>query len=148
MASRRKSWTTKMLDGRMPEVRIVREAYAGMARGSRMLISSPTEIAAYLRTIPAGESRSVVQLRADLARVHGADGTCPLTTGIFMRIVAEAAWEELQAGADPGEITPFWRVIAPDSRLAHKLACGADFIAGMRLNEQAAHMPYAIAAAR
>ena len=82
---------------------------------------------------------------ADLARVHGADRTCPLTTGIFLRIVAEAAWEELQAGADPGAITPFWRVIAPDSSLARKLACGTDFIAGMRLYEQASHRAQAAA---
>ena len=110
-----------------------------------MLISSPTEIAAYLRTVPSGATRTPAELRTDLARVHGADRTCPLTTGIFLRIVAEAAWEELQAGADPGAITPFWRVIAPDSSLARKLACGTDFIAGMRLYEQASHRAQAAA---
>lgn len=56
----------------------------------------------------------------------------PLTTGIFLRIVAEAAWEQLQAGKSRSEVAPFWRVIDPDSKAARKLPCGAEFIVRQR----------------
>ena len=42
-----------------------------------------------------------------LAHWHNADVTCPLVTGIFLRIVAEAAEEERLAGKSA--ITPYWR---------------------------------------
>jgi hypothetical protein len=38
-------------------------------------------------------------LRRELAQVHGADATCPVSTAIFPRVVAEAAWDDVQAGA-------------------------------------------------
>jgi hypothetical protein len=51
-----------------------------------------------------------------------------VTTGIFLRIVAEANYEKLGQGKTPEEITPFWRVIAPDSALARKLSFGPEFL--------------------
>jgi hypothetical protein len=83
-----------------------------------------------IRAIPAGRTHNPVALRADLARENGAVATCPTSTAIFLRIVAERALERL--GDDP---TPFWRVIAPDSLLARKLSCGPDFIRHRRALE-------------
>ena len=59
---------------------------------------------------------------------HNADYTCPVTTGIFLRIVAEANYEKWQQGKALEEITPFWRVIEPNSALAKKLTFGQDFL--------------------
>ena len=50
-------------------------------------------------------------------------------TGIFLRIVSEASYEEYDNGIDLNTITPFWRMVNPNSKLAGKLACGIDFIA-------------------
>ena len=61
-----------------------------------------------------------------------ADKTCPVTTGIFLRIVSEASFEELKAGNDIEEVTPFWRIVNPKSKLAEKLECGIDFIEKQR----------------
>ncbi|MCC5928875.1 MAG: hypothetical protein JJU28_06490 [Cyclobacteriaceae bacterium] len=66
---------------------------------------------------------------------HGADYTCPVTTGIFLRIVAEAAYEELQNGKNQEEIIPFWRVIDPKSALAKKLSFGQELLLEMREKE-------------
>ena len=44
--------------------------------------------------------------------------TCPITTGIFVRICAEAAEEEKKLGKK--KITPWWRVINPDGSLNKK----------------------------
>ena len=68
-------------------------------------------------------------MRDDLAKDYQADKTCPVTTGIFLRIVSEASYEEYNAGIDLDAITPFWRMVNPNSKLAEKLACGIDFIA-------------------
>lgn len=137
MPSRKKSWNERMVGGRPPEVKRLDVGFAGLRPGTTMLVSSPGEIAAYLRMIPAGQTRSVADMRADLAQTHGADATCPASTPIFLRVVAEAAWEELEAGSSPSLVAPFWRVIEPESRLAQKLTCGAGFVAAMREREQA-----------
>lgn len=67
-----------------------------------------------------------------MATRHAADATCPASTGIFLRIVAERACEQMADGRGPSEVTPFWRVIEPGSALAAKLSCGTEFVATQR----------------
>lgn len=55
--------------------------------------------------------------------------------GIFLRIVAEAALEELAAGTPEDRITPFWRVLDENSVTAGKIRGGAEFIRRMRERE-------------
>ena len=80
----------------------------------------------------AGRCGPVQPLRHELAQAHGADATCPVSTAIFLRVVAEAAWDERQAGARAAEVAPFRRVIAPDAPLAKKLRRGLQWIAQQR----------------
>jgi hypothetical protein len=100
-----------------------------------MLVSSPREIDDCLRTVRKGQSKSIVELRAELAYKHQADATCPVSTAIFLRIVAEASFEAIGRGATLTEVTPFWRVVEPDSPLAKKLSCGPAFIVAQRKRE-------------
>ena len=74
-------------------------------------------------------------MRDDLAKKHNADKTCPVTTGIFLRIVSEASYEEYQSGDDLETIAPFWRIVKLNSKLAGKLACGVDLIAKRHTEE-------------
>lgn len=131
------TWNDKLRCSKAPEVKRLDKALAGMPKGSRMLIASPAIIDAYVRSIPSGRTVTVKAMRDTLASRHKAEQTCPVTTGIFLRIVAEAAWERHLAGESLQTITPFWRVIEPDSPLAAKLACGAEFIAQQRKSETA-----------
>ena len=62
----------------------------------------------------------VETLRNDLAIEYGADFTCPMNTGIFLRIVAEYNFEKLNKKGT--EISPFWRIIDPNSRLSDRLS--------------------------
>ena len=94
-----------------------------------MLIASPPIIDGYVKSILYGEFVEPVKMRDDLAKDYQADKTCPVTTGIFLRIVSEASYEEYDNGIDLNAITPFWRMVNPNSKLAGKLACGIDFIA-------------------
>lgn len=76
-------------------------------------------------------------LRHALAQAQAADATCPVSTAIFLRVVAEAARDEMQAGARAAEVAPFWRVIEPESPLAKKLRCGPQWTAQQRAAESA-----------
>jgi hypothetical protein len=93
-----------------------------------MLIATPKIIDKYIQEIGFGKRINIKTLRKDLAIAHNADYTCPVTTGIFLRIVAEANYEKLQQGKRFKEITPFWRAIEPNSALAKKLTFGQDFL--------------------
>ncbi len=115
------------------EIVTIDKPMPGLETGSKLLISTPAEIDAWVRAIPAGETRTVADLRRDLAQRHGADSTCALTTGIFLRIVSELALERLAAG-EP-EVTPFWRIVEPGSTLAKKLLNGPAFISTRRALE-------------
>src|SRR5215469_3694856 len=83
-----------------------------------MLIPKPLDVDALIRKIPKGKLATVGQIREELARRCKANVTCPLTTGIFVRIAAEAAEEERRSGKK--SITPYWRVLSPEGRLNAK----------------------------
>jgi len=86
-----------------------------------------------MRSIERGKLATVGQIRERLAEDFHADFTCPLTTGIFIRIAAEAAEEDLGRGEK--EITPYWRVIKADGSLNEKLPGGTEAQAA-RLREE------------
>ncbi len=60
-----------------------------------MLIATPLIVEAYIKNIPEGVHTSLQQMRKDLAATYNADYSCPITSGIFLRIVAEKSYEEL-----------------------------------------------------
>ncbi len=133
-----KTWNEKLAGGKVPHVVVLDKPFAGVPAGARLFIASPCLLNERIRDVPAGTSIDPVALRAELATRHGADATCPVSTAIFLRIVAEAALEEIAKGRPPAEVTPFWRVIAPGSSIAGKLSCGDDFISIMRSMESQA----------
>lgn len=89
-----------------------------------MLISSPLEVESIVRGIRKGRTMTMGKLRGTLAARHGADYTCPLTTGIFLRIVAEAAEEERVSGRS--RVVPWWRVVRDNGSLNDRLPGGID----------------------
>jgi alkylated DNA nucleotide flippase Atl1 len=91
---------------------------------SKMLIPSPTEVEECIRAVPEGEVTTVTRIRDILARKHAVEVVCPLTTGIFLRIAAEAAEEDARAGH--AEITPYWRVVKEDGSLYDKFPGGVE----------------------
>jgi hypothetical protein len=111
--------------------------FAGIGSGTLMHIASPGAIANYCQRVPAGETRTIERMRHELARAAGAQATCPVTTAIYLRIVAEAALMDMAEGKAVAEVVPFWRVVAPDSKVAGRLSCERDFIAQLRGAEAA-----------
>ena len=110
----RTTWTAKLRPDLVPA--LVRE------RRGRMLVPTPMLVARALRRVPPGRLITPAQLRARLARGAGADLTCPMTTGIYLNIIAGATEEALDAGRRP--VAPYWRVIDEAGRLPPKFPPG------------------------
>jgi hypothetical protein len=135
MARTRKSWREKRehtVPG-LPKVCEVPDKWVKMMGGRRILVPTPKLVDEYVRTVPARRLVTVGQIRRRLAEPFQADSTCPLTTGIFLRIISEAAEEDRQAGANP--ITPYWRVVKDDGSLNPKFPGGVEAQA-QRLREE------------
>src|SRR5579884_926342 len=111
----RKTWREKMDNPNLPKlVDIPAKMQKRLGTGT-MLVPHPREVEAFIRGVPEGRVVTTSTIRSALAAQHGADTTCPLTTGIFVWIAAEAAEESARAGAE--DITPYWRVVKDDGSL-------------------------------
>lgn len=100
-----------------------------LGRG-KMLIPRPLDVDALIRKVGRGKLVTQEQIRERLAKDFKVDVTCPITTGIFVRIAAEAAEEDSRSGRE--EITPYWRVVKRDGGLNPKFPGGVE--------AQAAHL--------
>ena len=123
-----KSWTEKLNVNKDPKVIRMEESFSDIPADSMMLVATPALVDDYIRKIPKGKMVDMKTLRKDLAADFHADNSCPLSTAICVRIAAEAAFEQFISGRKLEEITPFWRVIQPGSKMASKLTFGEEFL--------------------
>ena len=130
-----KSWIDKRDCEKSFKIKTIDKKFADIKEGSKMFIATPLIIDEYVKQIPFGKSTQLTTMRDNLAIKYKADKTCPVTTGIFLRIVSEASYMELKQGKGIDEVTPFWRIVNPNSKLANKLECGIQFIEKQRENE-------------
>jgi len=132
----KKTWAMKINDpNKVHQLQRLNFDFSDMHKGDLMLIATPKIVDTYIREIPKGKSVTLVAMRRDLAFQYGADNTCPLTTGIFLRIVSEAAHEAFRKGTSLSKITPFWRVVETRSPMNKKLTFGTLFVASQRKRE-------------
>lgn len=134
-AYKRKTWIEKRDLDKKAVVKQLDKDFADMQAGEKMLIATPQIVDDYIREIPRGTESSLTQMRKDLADLYGADKTCPVTSGIFLRIVAEAAYEEYEEGKALRNICPFWRIINEKAPVAKKLSFGTSFLIEQRRKE-------------
>jgi hypothetical protein len=139
MAYVRKTWVEKLHNKNPDKVEVLDKKFADIPAGASMYIATPEIVDAYIRHIPPGTHTSLQQMRKDLAAEHNAEYCCPITAGIFLRIVAEAAYEEYASGKPLKKITPFWRMIDSKTPAAKKLTFGTDFVREQRKKEGLAY---------
>ena len=130
-----KSWKQKHASAKPAHVVTLEKSFAGVPAGARLLIPDPALVERHVRGVPPGERMDIAEIRARMAAERGADATCPVTTSIHLRIVAELAVEAAEAGMPDEELAPFWRVVPPEAALAKKLSCGSEFIRRRRAAE-------------
>jgi hypothetical protein len=131
-----KTWTEKLQAAKVAKVKRIDIDFADIPAGSNMFIATPQIVNDYIKQIPKGKSVTLKAIRKDLAVENNADYTCPVSTGIFLRIVAEASYEQYLTSKSTKGIAPFWRVVAPNSPLAKKLSFGQDFLIAQRKVEK------------
>jgi hypothetical protein len=115
-------WRSKLEDSSHSKIVDVPPSMTKRLGGGTMLIPKPLDIDALIRKVKKGKLVTASAIRSKLARDNSVDVTCPLTTGIFIRIVAEAAEDDLHNGAK--RVTPYWRVVRDDGSLIGKFPGG------------------------
>ena len=89
-----------------------------------VVIPDPMEVDEMMRSVPRGKLTTINQIRARLAKKHGASIGCPITTGIFAGIAARAAEEDAAEGKK--DITPYWRTLKVGGVLNDKYPGGVE----------------------
>ncbi len=121
----KKSWQEKMKKPAEVQIKEAPEKWRERY-GETMLIPTPMEIKAVVEKIPEGKLSTVGEIRKYLAKKFDVDFACPLTTGIFLRIVAEAVEENRENGI--ADNTPYWRVIKDDGSLNQKFTKQQEYL--------------------
>ena len=123
-----KTWIEKREVEKQHQVKVNPQTFADMPAGCMMLIPTPKIVDKYVKQINKGSFFYSKDLRKKMALDYKSDNSCPLVTGISLRIISEAAYEEYEFGTKIEDITPFWRAVESFSKLANKLTSGVDFI--------------------
>jgi hypothetical protein len=126
MTKKRKTWREKLENPPegLPKVVEGPEKWKKTFGGTRVLVPTPLLVDKVIRTAGKGKLITVNQIREKLAQEFKADSTCQITTGIFIRICAEVAEEDIQSGKK--NVTPYWRVLKSDGSLNPKYPGGID----------------------
>ena len=94
----KKSWIDKFNQPREKMIKVLDTNFSDMKVGEKMLIATPKIIDEYINQVPKSYTVDMKTMRKDLALTHQAEVTCPVTTGIFLRIVSEVSYENIIQG--------------------------------------------------
>jgi hypothetical protein len=124
-AKAKKSWQEKLLDGKgLPKVGKIEGKMSAKWGTGTMVVPAPVEVDELMGRVPKGKVTTIHELRQALARKHGVDVACPITTGIFAWIAAHAAAEAQAAGKK--RVTPWWRTLKSGGELNPKYPGGLE----------------------
>lgn len=122
---RKKTWREKLHDSKdLPRVEVITEKMSKRWGTGTLVIPAPIEVDEVMKKVPRGKIVTINEIRRVLAKKHGATIGCPLTTGMFARIAAEAAMEEAAEGRK--RITPYWRTLKSGGELNPKYPGGIE----------------------
>ena len=124
----KKTWVEKLNCEPTFKIKTLDKKFADISEGSDMLVVSPPIVDEYIRKLKKGQESNIRKMREDLAEEYGADQTCPVSIGIFLRIVSEANFQKFSQGTPISKLTPFWRVIPPEASITKKLSFGTEFL--------------------
>jgi len=121
----RTSWREKLADSKdLPKVVEINDRMSQRWGTGTCVIPAPKEVDELMKKVPKGKVTTINDIRAALARRHGATIGCPITTGIFARIAAKAAEEAKSEGKK--DLTPYWRTLKSGGELNPKYPGGAE----------------------
>lgn len=125
MASKKKTWLEKLKDNKdLPKVVRLTAIQAKKWGKGTMAIPSPLEVNAIMKKVPAGKLITINRIREKIAKKHHATVGCPITTGIFSWIAANAAAEAELKGIK--KTAPYWRTLKQGGIINEKYPGGIE----------------------
>jgi alkylated DNA nucleotide flippase Atl1 len=122
---KKKSWCEKLQDSKdLPRVEEITDKMSKRWGTGTVVIAAPIEVDALMRKVPEGKLTTINEIRAALAKKHGATIGCPITTGIFAWVAANAAEEQKQK--DERDTTPYWRTLKTGGEINEKYPGGVE----------------------
>lgn len=119
----KQSWREKLADSKdLPKVAEIDCTKTKRWGEGTFVIPAPLEVDALMKTVRRGKLTTIDAIRKVLATKHGVTIACPMTTGIFAWIAANAAEEAEQEGRS--RITPYWRTLKAGGELNPKYPGG------------------------
>lgn len=119
------NWREKLADDKgLPKVERITEKMSQKWGTGTVVIPAPREVDEIMRKVPRGKIITINEIRKVLAQKHGATIGCPITTGIFAWIAANAAAEASREGRT--KITPYWRTLKSGGEINEKYPGGAE----------------------
>jgi len=125
MATLKKSWKEKLYDNKgLPCIeKIPMKMQKKFGKGI-LAIPSPREVDSIMKKVKAGKIITINRIREKIAKKHHATIGCPITTGIFSWIAANAAEEDANAGIK--NFTPYWRTLKEGGVINEKYPGGIE----------------------
>jgi len=121
------SWREKLADDkRLPKICGVTGKLTKRWGEGRFVIPPP-RVDALMKQVPKGRVVTINELRAALAKKCNTDFACPITTGIFSWIAAQAAAQAEVEGAE--RATAYWRTLKAGGELNPKYPGGVNGVA-------------------
>lgn len=134
--AKKKSWTQKLQDNKgLPQVEEITDKMSKQWGTGTVVIPAPLEVDEIMKKVPKGKLTTINEIRTALAKKHGATIGCPITTGIFAWIAANAAEEQRLQGEK--NTTPYWRTLKTGGEINEKYLGGAE--AQKKLLEKEGH---------
>lgn len=125
MPKKKTTWVEKLNDSKgCPKVAKITDKLSKRWGAGTVVIPAPIEVDEIMRKVPAGKLTTINDIRAALAKKHKATIGCPITTGIFAWIAANAAEEREQNGET--DVTPYWRTLKVGGVLNEKYPGGVE----------------------
>jgi len=122
---KRKSWCEELADSKgLPVVEEITDKMSKRWGAGTVVIPAPMEVNEMMKSVPEGKLITINEIRVTLAKKHGATIGCPITTGIFAWIAANAAEEQRRQGKE--DLTPYWRTLKTGGVINEKYPGGAE----------------------
>ncbi len=125
MTGKKRSWVDKLSDSKgLPRVEKITEKMSKRWGKGTVVIPAPMEVDEMMKQVSKGKLVTINVIREALAKKHNATIGCPMTTGIFAWIAANAAEEQRKEGKN--DITPYWRTLKTDGVINPKYPGGIE----------------------
>lgn len=128
MAYQKKTAKEKLNDSKgLPKVERIAPKQEKLQGKGTIVIPAPIEVDEIMKIVPKGKLITINQIRQKLAKKHRTTIACPITTGIFARIAADAAEEDAAEGKkNITPITPYWRTLKEGGEINPKYPGGVE----------------------